>query len=487
MNDLATALTASVAKDGQTTMTGNLPMGTNKLTGLGAGSAATDSANLGQVAAQAYIWCSTATGTANALLLSPSPAITAYAAGQVFRFKSSASANTAATTVAVSGLTATAIQNQGTALAGGEIEASKWYQVLYDGAAFQLMALQPAYTTDATPIVNGSSDASKKLRFEVDGFTTATTRVLTPPNADGTILTVEGLQSSISVQNAQSANYTVIASDYADVITCTGSFTLTLTAAATLGAGFWFWVNNVGTGTITIDPNASETVRVPGGPQTAGTTFTLPYSGSTSGPYNVSGVLLWCDGSNWAVLATNETHGSETFTSNGTWTAPAGVTTAFISGCGGGGGGGGHTGSSAGAGGGGAASAVLFRAACVPGTAYTVTIGALGGGGAQGGGTGGAGTASSVGALLTLNGGAGGTSGVAGAGGTGSAPQAPGAAGAGNAHCNGGGSLFGGGGNPPGGGAGNPGGGYGAGGSGSLHTSSAPGGAGTAGIIIVSW
>jgi len=190
MNDLATALTASVAKDGQTTITGNLPMGTNKLTGLGAGSAATDSANLGQVQAQAYIWCSTATGTANALTLSPSPGITAYAAGQVFRFKSSASANTAATTVAVSGLTATAIQNQGTALAGGEIEASKWYEVWYDGAAFQLLAVQPAYTTDATPIVSGSSDASKKVRLEADtNVTTGTTVVLTSPSANGVIAT----------------------------------------------------------------------------------------------------------------------------------------------------------------------------------------------------------------------------------------------------------------------------------------------------------
>lgn len=41
--------------------------------------------------------------------------------------------------------------------------------------------------TDAYPIVSGSSDKTKKLRIEVDGFTTATTRVLTPPNADLTL------------------------------------------------------------------------------------------------------------------------------------------------------------------------------------------------------------------------------------------------------------------------------------------------------------
>lgn len=35
--------------------------------------------------------------------------------------------------------------------------------------------------------VTGSADATKKLRFEVDGITTATTRVATPPNADFTM------------------------------------------------------------------------------------------------------------------------------------------------------------------------------------------------------------------------------------------------------------------------------------------------------------
>jgi hypothetical protein len=39
---------------------------------------------------------------------------------------------------------------------------------------------------DGSTIV-GSADATKKARFEVDGITTGTTRVLTVPNADGTI------------------------------------------------------------------------------------------------------------------------------------------------------------------------------------------------------------------------------------------------------------------------------------------------------------
>jgi len=42
MNDIATALTGSIAADGQTTITANIPMNNNKLTGLGAPSATGD-------------------------------------------------------------------------------------------------------------------------------------------------------------------------------------------------------------------------------------------------------------------------------------------------------------------------------------------------------------------------------------------------------------------------------------------------------------
>lgn len=47
--DLANALTQSISKDGQTPATANLPMGGFKLTGLGNGSASTDSITYGQV------------------------------------------------------------------------------------------------------------------------------------------------------------------------------------------------------------------------------------------------------------------------------------------------------------------------------------------------------------------------------------------------------------------------------------------------------
>jgi hypothetical protein len=49
LTDIATALTGSLAADGQTTATGNLKMGANRITGLADGIAATDAATVSQI------------------------------------------------------------------------------------------------------------------------------------------------------------------------------------------------------------------------------------------------------------------------------------------------------------------------------------------------------------------------------------------------------------------------------------------------------
>jgi len=49
LTDIATALTGSLAADGQTTATGNLKMGANRITGLADGIADTDAATVGQI------------------------------------------------------------------------------------------------------------------------------------------------------------------------------------------------------------------------------------------------------------------------------------------------------------------------------------------------------------------------------------------------------------------------------------------------------
>ena len=100
-SDLATGLSTAITKDGQTTITANIPFGNNKITGLAAGTAATDSANLGQVQSTAAKLI-TVTGT-DTITGSMSPALTAYAAGQLFYFVA-AGANTGAVTINIDGL-----------------------------------------------------------------------------------------------------------------------------------------------------------------------------------------------------------------------------------------------------------------------------------------------------------------------------------------------------------------------------------------------
>lgn len=140
INDIATGLSNCITKDGQQTVTANIPMNTFVFTGLGSGIASrTRSANIGDVQDGAAQWGGTAGGTANALTFTLSPAITAYSTGMRLYGKSGAAANTTAATVQVNGIAGPlALQLNGAALVAGDIEASQWYEFLYDGAAVQI-------------------------------------------------------------------------------------------------------------------------------------------------------------------------------------------------------------------------------------------------------------------------------------------------------------------------------------------------------------
>ena len=138
VNDIATALTGSLAANGETTVTAHIPLAGYKLTGVGAATARTDAATLASVVDGTGVYVATVGGTADAITLTPSPAITAYAAGQRFSFVSSG-ANTGATTVAISGLTAKSVTKNGsTALAASDIASGALVTLTYDGSRFQV-------------------------------------------------------------------------------------------------------------------------------------------------------------------------------------------------------------------------------------------------------------------------------------------------------------------------------------------------------------
>lgn len=137
MNDIATALTDSLTADGQKTWAANQKAGTYKITGMGAGSASTDSVNLGQVQAQAYTWLTSVTGV-DTITASCSPAITAYAAGQTFRFVA-AGDNTGAVTLNIGGLGAKDVKRNATVLSASDIVSGEVLTVTYDGTLFQVV------------------------------------------------------------------------------------------------------------------------------------------------------------------------------------------------------------------------------------------------------------------------------------------------------------------------------------------------------------
>lgn len=86
-DDIANGLSQCINKDGQTTLTANIPFNNYKITGLGNGSERNDSINVGQVQDNQFLYLGTTSGSADAYTLAPSPAITAYTATQRFTAK----------------------------------------------------------------------------------------------------------------------------------------------------------------------------------------------------------------------------------------------------------------------------------------------------------------------------------------------------------------------------------------------------------------
>lgn len=138
MDDVATnGLSLCMLKDGTQTLTGNIPFGGFKITGLGAGSAANDSVRLAQLQTGIGRVLGTIAGT-NTITAVGNPVITAYAANQMFTFIPAAT-NTGATTINIDGLGAKNIFYNNLACDGGELLISVPVTILYDGTQFQLV------------------------------------------------------------------------------------------------------------------------------------------------------------------------------------------------------------------------------------------------------------------------------------------------------------------------------------------------------------
>jgi len=138
LTDIATALTGSIASDGQTVVSANLPMSGYAHTGVGNATIRTMYASAGQVQDNTAAYLTSVSGT-NAITAVAAFGMSAYATGQRFSFLA-AGTNTSAVTLNINSIGAKAVTKNGsTALAGNEIASGAIVEVVYDGTEFQLV------------------------------------------------------------------------------------------------------------------------------------------------------------------------------------------------------------------------------------------------------------------------------------------------------------------------------------------------------------
>ncbi|MGL4999528.1 MAG: hypothetical protein ACRC5T_11215 [Cetobacterium sp.] len=159
-DNIANGLSQCITKDGQTTITANLPMAGYKHTGVGNAAARTEYATLGQVQDGAGSYY-TSSGSSNAYVVTTSPAITSYVAGQIFYIKANFT-NTGAATINISSLGAKDLTKQGgIALASGDLVVGTIYTIQYDGTKFQVSPVaNPSFATVSAPRYNITGAAS---------------------------------------------------------------------------------------------------------------------------------------------------------------------------------------------------------------------------------------------------------------------------------------------------------------------------------------
>lgn len=165
----ANGLSVCICRDGQSTITANIPFSGFRITGLGSSAALTDATTAGNVQNSTATYAID-TGTADVYAIAPTPAVSAYAVGQAFAFKSIHASLTTTPTLAVSGLTAgTITYPNGDALVAGDIPLNGVVTVRVSALSgstptFQLQSGTTAY-------IKGSGTINQLAWFAATGKT----------------------------------------------------------------------------------------------------------------------------------------------------------------------------------------------------------------------------------------------------------------------------------------------------------------------------
>ena len=224
--DLATGLSNCITKDGQQTVTANLPMATYRHTGVGNAVARTDYAAAGQVQDGKLNWVDGG-GTADAITATYSPAITELVDGQMCCVRATAANATTTPTFSPNGLTArTIVKKGGSALAVGDISADGHELILrYDLTNTQWELLNPAPASLAANTFTGL----QQLDYSTDIASAATVDLGTATGNSVTVTHSSGTTAITSFGGAATVQKgTIIA-----VIPSISGGTLTVTHHAT--------------------------------------------------------------------------------------------------------------------------------------------------------------------------------------------------------------------------------------------------------------
>ena len=190
--DMADGINSTLEKSGSNAATGNLNIGSNRLTAVADGTAKTDAATVNQIQSNGPAFQATDTGTANTYVIALSPAITAYAAGQEITFKAGA-ASTGASTLNVNTLGTKALKKlHDQDIASGDIEAGSIVTAVYDGTNFQVTS-QLASSATSTPggsntqvQYNSSGSFAGDADFTFDGTNVTVANPLYLPDGNST-------------------------------------------------------------------------------------------------------------------------------------------------------------------------------------------------------------------------------------------------------------------------------------------------------------